>query len=138
MEARCQCGRNRFTTPTPEPIKLFICHCDECKRSSGSAFGITALFPHFDFPTSAEQQSEISTYTRTSERGTVVEGFFCRHCGSRLVERAAGDNDTTLVKGGALVGITKEMMSNVAHLYCRQAIVDVPAGVERYEGWLFD
>lgn len=85
----------------------------------------------------AEQQSDINMYTRTSERGTVIEGFFCRNCGSRLVERSAGDKSRTLVKGGCLVGITKDMMSKATHIYCGQAIVDVPAGVERYEGWLF-
>ncbi|KIY04089.1 uncharacterized protein Z520_00781 [Fonsecaea multimorphosa CBS 102226] len=48
MEGRCQCGSVRFRTPQEKPIKWYICHCHECRRQSASAFGISAIFPHFD------------------------------------------------------------------------------------------
>jgi hypothetical protein len=48
MEGRCQCGAVRFTTPLAQPLKVFVCHCLECRRQSASAFGVSAIFPAFD------------------------------------------------------------------------------------------
>lgn len=50
MEAQCQCGAVRFTTPLPKPLALYICHCSECRRQSSSAFGTSAIFPRFELP----------------------------------------------------------------------------------------
>ncbi|KAK4061503.1 uncharacterized protein Triagg1_10360 [Trichoderma aggressivum f. europaeum] len=50
MNARCQCGAVTFKTPLPEPLALYICHCSECRKQTGSAFGTSAIFPHFRLP----------------------------------------------------------------------------------------
>ncbi|GKT41724.1 uncharacterized protein ColSpa_01905 [Colletotrichum spaethianum] len=50
MDARCQCGAVSFKTPLPQPLRLYICHCEECKRQTGSAFGTSAIFPKFQLP----------------------------------------------------------------------------------------
>lgn len=50
MEARCQCGSVSFTTPLPQPLALYICHCSECRRQTSSAFGTSAIFPKFELP----------------------------------------------------------------------------------------
>lgn len=50
MEASCQCGAVTFTTPTPKPLALYICHCYHCQRETGSAFGTSAIFPLFPLP----------------------------------------------------------------------------------------
>jgi hypothetical protein len=36
----CQCGSVRYVLTT-EPIPLAACHCKECQRQSGSAFGMS-------------------------------------------------------------------------------------------------
>ena len=38
----CQCGSVRYVLTT-EPIRLVACHCKECQRQSGSAFGMSML-----------------------------------------------------------------------------------------------
>lgn len=50
MDARCQCGAVRFKTPLPQPLALYICHCSDCRRQTGSAFGTSAIFPRFELP----------------------------------------------------------------------------------------
>jgi hypothetical protein len=50
MEARCQCGEVSFKTPLEKPLALYICHCLECRRQTGSAFGTSAIFPRFQLP----------------------------------------------------------------------------------------
>lgn len=79
MQARCQCGLITFTTPTPLPSALYICHCNECRRQSSSLFGTTAIFPAFTvqapphFPGAA-----ISVYTRTTLSGRRLDCYFAR------------------------------------------------------------
>lgn len=52
MEALCQCGAVRFTTPVEKPLALYICHCLQCRRQTSSAFGTSAIFPKFKLPES--------------------------------------------------------------------------------------
>ena len=54
------------------------------------------------------------------------------------MHRADGEK-TLSVKGGCLVGLTKEMVmgegvpGGVSHIWCKRALVDIPEGVERWE-----
>ena len=50
MNVACQCDNITFTTPLPQPLAVYICHCDECRRQSSSAFGCSAIFPKFSLP----------------------------------------------------------------------------------------
>lgn len=52
MNATCQCGAVNFKTPLEKPLALYICHCHECRRQTGSAFGTSAIFPRFNLPSS--------------------------------------------------------------------------------------
>jgi hypothetical protein len=36
----CQCGSVRYVLTT-EPLRVAACHCTECQRQSGSAFGMS-------------------------------------------------------------------------------------------------
>lgn len=53
MEVRCQCNAVSFQTPTPSPLALYVCHCARCRLRSGSAFGMSAIFPKFSLPAGA-------------------------------------------------------------------------------------
>jgi len=39
----CLCGRVRYRI-LEDPIAYYICHCTDCQRESGVAFGLTMLF----------------------------------------------------------------------------------------------
>jgi hypothetical protein len=39
-EGGCQCGENRYRI-IGEPVWLAVCHCNDCKHQSGSAFGMS-------------------------------------------------------------------------------------------------
>ena len=39
-EGGCQCGEIRYRL-TGAPLWLTVCHCNECKRQSGGAFGMS-------------------------------------------------------------------------------------------------
>ncbi|KAJ5108357.1 hypothetical protein N7456_005032 [Penicillium angulare] len=141
MKARCQCSKVEFTTPTDKPLALYACHCTECRHQSSAAFGITAVFPYFDLPTSAA--GLVGSYTRTTIKGRQMECIFCKSCGARLFHRfhdampAPGEQpkptSSTNVKGGCLEGLDKEMMKSIVHIWTKHAIIDIPEGFEKWD-----
>lgn len=55
---------------------------------------------------------------------------FCTRCGSRLTHGSEGAK-TISVKGGCLGGLND--LSGAVHIWCENAIVEIPAGVKRHE-----
>jgi hypothetical protein len=77
--AHCCCGALRAEA-TGEPTFLGACHCTECQRRTGSAFGVSAYFPKEQVR--AEGPSEV--YVRGSDAGRKIEFHFCPDCGSTV------------------------------------------------------
>jgi hypothetical protein len=74
----CLCGNVRFQIDGP--IKeLSHCHCSQCRKAYGSAFGTIAVVEarHFSYLAGTDS---IASY-RQSER---PKRYFCRNCGSGL------------------------------------------------------
>ncbi|EXJ83603.1 hypothetical protein A1O1_07226 [Capronia coronata CBS 617.96] len=136
MEGRCQCGQIRFTTPTPKPDAIYICHCTECRHQSSSTYGVTAVFPSFELKDSEPYPGAIAIYSRPNPHGW-TEGHFCAKCGSRLIHRPISHQGqpakVVSVKGGCLEGLTREMMRSAVHIWTKSAVIDIPSGVEQYE-----
>ncbi|KAK7990610.1 hypothetical protein PG990_014890 [Apiospora arundinis] len=137
LTVRCQCGAVSFPTPSAQRIALFHCHCTECQKQSGSAYGTSAIYPAAGlFPLSAELESRLGCYTRPTERsaGGTMRCWFCRACGSRLFHRIVAPDGTprgtVSIKGGCVEGLD---WAGGKHIYMRSAVVDVPAGAERYD-----
>ncbi len=79
-EGGCQCGAIRYRL-IGEPVFLTICHCSECKRQSGSAFGMSLRMRWTDVTILAGAPK---TWTRRSDSGALVVCAFCETCGTRL------------------------------------------------------
>ena len=77
--AQCTCGQLSVAVEG-EPERRSICHCLECQRRTGSAFGVQARFPK-----SAVAISGTSTaYSRTGDGGGTAIMHFCPICGSTV------------------------------------------------------
>ena len=86
--ARCSCGRLSLEADG-EPIRISICHCLECQRRTGSAFGAQARFPREN----VRITGAASAYTRVADSGNAIHFHFCPTCGSTvyyLLDRAPG------------------------------------------------
>jgi hypothetical protein len=77
--ARCCCGALRAEA-TGEPSRLSVCHCIECQRRTGSAFGVSTYFPKDQVRT--EGPSKI--YVRGSDSRRKIELHFCPDCGTSV------------------------------------------------------
>lgn len=78
IQGRCLCGGVRFSITGPI-AELSSCHCSECRKAYGAAYGTVAVVAREDFSyTTGEER--IRRY-RQSER---VNRYFCSDCGSPL------------------------------------------------------
>nr|XP_036577960.1 glutathione-dependent formaldehyde-activating [Colletotrichum truncatum]KAF6785090.1 glutathione-dependent formaldehyde-activating [Colletotrichum truncatum] len=124
MDARCQCGAVAFKTPLPKPLRLYVCHCDECKRQTGSAFGTSAIFPRFQLP----PLELLGVYSRPTATGTTLHCYFCRNCGTRLIH-STPDKNVVSVKGGCIEGLD---WKTAVHIWTKNAMVPIPEGAETH------
>ncbi|KAI0835911.1 Mss4-like protein [Hypoxylon sp. FL0890] len=136
LTVRCQCGNVSFPTPTAKPISLFHCHCTECQKQTGSAFGTSAIFTAEGlFPLAPDLAAKLRLYSRYSaEKGRSLDCYFCPECGSRMFHRIIdGDGtprSTVSIKGGCIEGLD---WSGAFHIFMRSAVMKIPAEWEQYE-----
>lgn len=94
----CQCGSVRYEL-TAEPREAYACHCNECRKQSASAFGISVLM---DRNAVNQISGRTKVWSRPTDSGGHLDCHFCPDCGSRLWHVGFTDPDTFSVKGGSL------------------------------------
>ncbi len=77
--ASCQCGSLRAIT-TGEPEFVGVCHCKECQRRAGSAFGVGAYY----LRSAVRLEGTRKEYLRRAEQGRDMKNFFCPTCGTTV------------------------------------------------------
>ena len=68
----CLCGAVRYSV-RGAPLHVRRCHCADCRKESGSAFTVYAIWPLEAF----ELTGELTTYDGRA---------FCPRCGSRVLD----------------------------------------------------
>ena len=94
--ARCSCGQLSVICEG-EPEKVSICHCNECRKRTGSAFGIAAFYPRSAVAISGDGK----TFTRKAESGFDVVQHFCPRCGATVYWEPTRKPDMVAVAVGA-------------------------------------
>ena len=94
-QALCSCGELRVLCEG-EPAKVSICHCDDCRRRTGSAFGIAAFFDRSRITI----EGKAKLFTRNSDSGHKVDFHFCPTCGSTVFYEPARKPDMIAVAVG--------------------------------------
>lgn len=77
--ATCSCGELKIRCEG-EPLLVSACHCSECQRRTGSAYGIAAFFDRDQ----TEPAGASLIYERASDSGFAVIQHFCGKCGSTV------------------------------------------------------
>ena len=72
----CMCGALRFRAEGP-PMRVGLCHCETCRRNTGSSFLAFAAFARGRF---FVERGETGYYQSSPEG----RRHFCRQCGSPL------------------------------------------------------
>ena len=116
----CSCGSVRFELKD-HPLWMLICHCNACKKRTGSAYGISMMFDN----TSVKQfVGETKTYSRSGDSGNTVRYEFCPSCGTTLRWYVDIVPNRQAFAGGAFddltsVNISGEMYTNDALAWAR-------------------
>jgi hypothetical protein len=95
-KAHCCCGACSIEVEG-EPVLNALCHCSNCKRRTGSAFGWSAYFA--DEQVTA-RTGNFSVYEITAKP---QRRSFCAACGTTLFWRADGWPSKTGIAGGCFI-----------------------------------
>jgi hypothetical protein len=125
LEGGCQCGRIRYRIEG-EPLGLAVCHCRECQRQSGSAFGMSLAVKRDAFRLLS---GELASFTTVADSGRSKRCTFCPDCGSRIFHQTL--EAAISVKAGTLDDTS--WLEPTAHYWTqrKQAWFEIPAGVPR-------
>lgn len=97
--ASCCCGGLTLVA-TGDPDFVVACHCEDCQRRTGSAFGVGAYYPRSNIAASGAY----SVYVREGQAGRRLRFHFCPACGTSLYWELELRPDHIGVAVGALRG----------------------------------
>jgi hypothetical protein len=129
MTGGCQCGSVRYDASGP-PMKLYVCHCRECRKQTASGFGISAIVRREDFRlTLGAPKSGV----RVADSGRRLRVMFCPDCGSRVWHDREGIVwPTVSIEGGSLDQPLD--LRAAVHVWTSRKLpgVVIPEGVARF------
>jgi hypothetical protein len=110
--ATCGCGACRVEVEG-EPLLNALCHCTNCKRRTGGAFGWSVYFADHQV---RRRDGDLRVYeiagTRSQRR------WFCAACGSTLFWKTAWRPDQTEIAGGCLADLDAPSVTVSNHGRC--------------------
>ncbi len=80
VHGSCHCGAITYRAEA-DPENVYICHCTDCQKLSGSAFRVSALIPNSKFQLLTGEPRQ---YLKRADSGAIRRHMFCPNCGSPL------------------------------------------------------
>jgi hypothetical protein len=97
LKGGCLCGAVRYTT-TAEPVMSAVCHCRDCQRFTGSAFGALVGVPK----EALTIDGTMKTFTSLGGSGKPILRHFCPECGSSIAEEPGTRPGLVILNVGTL------------------------------------
>ncbi|KAF8247899.1 hypothetical protein K440DRAFT_627795 [Wilcoxina mikolae CBS 423.85] len=96
----CYCGDIKYTVTlsSPDEARTSICHCKNCRKWTGSAFGITTKVPRSSLSVTGKTVEHVSD----NGSGTKLFREFCGTCGSGILEYGENAGENTYITYGTL------------------------------------
>lgn len=112
----CFCGHVTYAA-TVDPGRVYICHCTDCQRHSGAAYGVVVGVVDQRFRLLS---GTLKTFDKLADSGTVRALAFCPECGTRIHATSVGDPDGFM---GLRLGTVNErdQLTPKAQAFCRSA-----------------
>ncbi|PDT50901.1 GFA family protein [Sinorhizobium americanum] len=98
VTATCLCGAVRISCGKPVGPGGY-CHCEDCRKSTGSAFGVNIPFEVGEFRVIS---GEVGSFTKTADSGNELTRHFCSKCGSPLYGTSPQHPGRVYVKAGII------------------------------------
>lgn len=98
IRGHCLCGRITYEyAGIVGPAN--VCHCEDCRRCTGSAFNVGVRFEAAAFRIAS---GSVKGYTKAGDSGTRITRHFCPNCGSPIYTASPGHPEFVYVKAGTL------------------------------------
>ena len=97
FSGKCLCGNVSYQCHS-EPKAIFNCHCEDCRRATGSVFGTNLFVPE----SVVEISGEISSYSHISDSGSTMTKRFCPNCGSLLFGSNSAKPNVVSIRAGTV------------------------------------
>mgnify|MGYP002630391682 CR=1 FL=1 len=94
----CLCGAVRYEV-SGEPTRIVNCHCDDCRKVTGSAFATNLFFKDSDITVT---QGTPKVFQHTSDAGSTMTKEFCGNCGSQLFGSGSRGVGMKSIKAGSM------------------------------------
>ena len=98
ITATCLCGAVRISCGKPVGLGSY-CHCQDCRKSTGSAFGVNIPFEVGEFRVIS---GETFSYTKTADSGNELTRHFCPNCGSPMYGKSPQHPGRVYVRAGVI------------------------------------
>ena len=93
----CQCGAIQYEV-SQEPIVVYACHCMECQKLSGSAFGMGMVLGS----DALKVDGELSMWERKSDSGNINVSYFCKTCGNKIYNVDPNESEIVRLRAGTI------------------------------------
>ena len=97
LAGSCQCGNAHYQIRSDSVVSV-ACHCNNCRKLSGSAFGISLVVKSADVTFS----HNLKTWERPSDTGRRNKAWFCPDCGNRIYHQDPDAPSVVRIRAGTL------------------------------------
>jgi len=126
--AECCCGQLKLMA-AGDPVWNGMCHCDNCRKRTGSAFGLSA---YFKSSTVQINNGEASVYKVSGANfGGDQLRYFCKNCGTTLYWTMAEQPDLIGVAAGCFVTIALDKPTYSASTENKHPWVKLPLRIKK-------
>lgn len=125
----CLCGAIRYEY-RGDVGSAGYCHCADCRRISGSAFGVSVRVKAAGFRI---VQGTPKGFAKTGDSGRQVTRFFCPDCGCPLYTQPPLHPETILLKAGSLDDPTLVRPDRQAWTRSRVSWSEIDSNLAAYE-----
>ena len=125
----CLCDLIRYRL-TDEPLTLYVCHCTDCQRRTGSAFALSMVV----LKSALELLQGDPRASAVTSGGVQRLGKFCAECSTRLWGEPLKFPQVVVVQPGTLDDTT--WLHPIGHIWTRSAQpwVSIPKDTVNFEG----
>jgi hypothetical protein len=97
ITGQCLCGACAYR-PLGPLAPGGICHCKDCRRVTGSAFGVSFRADR----RALTRYGVTGTFAKRADSGTCLTRHFCTQCGSPMYTESEADPEAVFIKAGTL------------------------------------
>lgn len=125
----CLCGSVNYKSNS-EPLVIQNCHCDQCRKATGSVYLTNLFIKEENF----EITGEVNNYTHLSDAGNNMTKYFCPNCGSQVFGKNSGRPGIITIRAGTVN--EKDIIKPIRNLFLKSKVPSTPinSNLEACEG----